>query len=108
MTEAPAVIPKPPALESPSPIGRPPQPERPAQPRPFKERCKQGFFRFSERFGHMLSRLVITILYATLVVPGGIIVSLLQDPLRIKRYRGTTWSDWKSSNHTLQRARRQD
>ena len=81
-------------------------------PTPYKQlpprRLKDQFTRFAERFGHMLSRLLLTVLYATLVLPGGLLMSLFQDPLRVKRYRGTKWTDWKRSNDTLDRARRQD
>ena len=67
-----------------------------------------AFFRFSERFGHLMSRVLLTLLYVLLVAPGGFLLSLFADPLAIRRYRGTAWVDWRSSNENPDQARRQD
>jgi hypothetical protein len=63
--------------------------------------------RFTERFGHMMSRIILTVLYVALVAPAGLVLALLGDPLRIKRWRGTSWVDWRERNDTLELARRQ-
>ena len=68
---------------------------------------KERFFRFTERFGHMMSRIILTLFYAILVAPAGLILSLL-DPLRIRRWRGSSWDDWQHTNETPEQARRQD
>jgi hypothetical protein len=65
------------------------------------------FARFTERFGHMMSRVVLTVLYVALVAPAGIVIALLGDPLRIKRWRGTSWSDWRERNDSIELAQRQ-
>jgi hypothetical protein len=69
---------------------------------------KEKFFRFTERFGHMMSRVLLTVLYVTLVAPAGILLSLFSDKLGIRRFRGTSWNDWKRTNETPSQARRQD
>jgi hypothetical protein len=68
----------------------------------------QRLGRFTERFGHMMSRIVLTVLYVVLVAPAGLVVALLADPLAIKRWRGSSWTPWKQDNESLERARRQD
>lgn len=68
----------------------------------------QEFARFTERFGHMMSRILLTLLYAALVAPAGLFLALFGDPLAIRRHRGTSWTDWRERNDTLERARRQD
>jgi hypothetical protein len=68
----------------------------------------RSFFRFSERFGHLMSRVLLTALYALLVAPAGLLLALCGDPLRIKRWRGSSWDPWTQDNDSLARARRQD
>ena len=68
----------------------------------------QLFFRFSERFGHMMSRILLTVLYVTLVAPAGLVIARFGDPLAIKKWRGSSWNPWTQKNDTLARARRQD
>jgi hypothetical protein len=64
--------------------------------------------RFSERFGHMMSRVLLTLLYVALVAPAAALLTTFGDPLRIKRWSGTSWMPWAQDNDTLERARRQD
>jgi hypothetical protein len=83
----------------------------PPVPAPAADRAPtllQQLARFSERFGHLMSRVVLTALYVVLVAPAGIAVAWLGDPLRIRRWRGTSWSRWTQDNDSLARARRQD
>jgi hypothetical protein len=63
--------------------------------------------RFLERFGHMMSRVILSILYLILVAPPGIVYALLLDPLRMKRRPATNWVPWKTNNTTVEQARRQ-
>ena len=56
----------------------------------------------------MMSRVLLTLLYITLVAPAGIVISLLGDPLKIRRYRGSSWNRWDATNENLDQARRQD
>lgn len=86
----------------------PAAPAAPVEPPPPALTAMQRLHRFTERFGHMMSRVILTALYATLVGPAGILLSLFADPLRIKRWRGSSWNAWTRTNDTLERARRQD
>jgi hypothetical protein len=64
--------------------------------------------RFSERFGNMLSRALLTLLYFLLLGPFAILYRAFADPLHIKRRRDGNWSAWTSRNDDLSRARKQD
>jgi hypothetical protein len=68
----------------------------------------QAFLVFSERFGNMLSRIFLTLLYFLVLGPFAIFYRLVADPLRISRQRSGNWSEWASANETLRAARRQD
>ena len=63
---------------------------------------------FTERFGNMLSRLLLTLLYFVLLGPFAIVYRVVADPLHIRRRKNGNWSGWVASNETLQAARRQD
>ena len=68
----------------------------------------QAILVFSERFGSMLSRIFLTLLYYLVLGPFAIFYRLVCDPLRIKRPTSGNWSAWVASNETLTAARRQD
>ena len=68
----------------------------------------KAFIVFSERFGNMLSRIFLTLLYFLVLGPFAIFYRLVADPLRIARQRSGNWSEWASANETLRAARRQD
>ncbi len=68
----------------------------------------QSFVRFSERFGEMLSRALLTILYFGLLGPFALVYRLVADPLHLRRQRRGNWTPWRSANDTLVAARRQD
>jgi len=61
---------------------------------------------FLENFGHMMSRVVLTVLYAVLITPVGIVYRYVADPF-LSKYRGTSFTAWNSENSTLDQARRQ-
>lgn len=63
---------------------------------------------FLESFGHMMSRLVLTILYVVLIAPIGIFYRVLADPF-LGRYpsNGSSFTAWDSKNSSLDEARRQ-
>lgn len=63
--------------------------------------------RFLERFGHMMSRVILSVLYLLLVAPPGLVYALLLDPLRTKKRPASNWVPWRSTNETLEAARRQ-
>jgi len=62
---------------------------------------------FSERFGHMLSRLLLTILYFLFVTPAGIIITLFGDPLKMKRPCNSNWQKVDVDMGDKKRARSQ-
>lgn len=63
--------------------------------------------RFFERFGHMMSRVILSFLYIVLVAPPGIVYALLLDPLRMKKRPASNWVPYKTNNTTVEAARRQ-
>ena len=69
---------------------------------------KATLLRFSERFGQMLSRALLTGLYFVLLGPFALLYRLAADPLHLRRRRAGNWSAWVGANDTLARARRQD
>jgi hypothetical protein len=66
----------------------------------------KALLQFSERFGSMLSRVLLTVLYFGLLGPFALLYRLFADPLRI-RPRESNWVDWRGGNDTLRAARRQ-
>jgi hypothetical protein len=63
---------------------------------------------FSERFGSMLSRIFLTLLYFLVLGPFALLYQLFADPLHLKRRPQGNWSTWEADNETLPAARRQD
>lgn len=68
----------------------------------------QSLLQFSERFGSMLSRVLLTVLYFLVLGPFAIFYRLFADPLRIRRPARGNWTAWEETNETLPQARRQD
>jgi len=63
---------------------------------------------FSERFGSMLSRIFLTLLYFLVLGPFALVYRMVADPLRLARPRNGNWWAWDAHNETLRAARRQD
>ncbi|MSR62659.1 MAG: hypothetical protein EXS08_09480 [Planctomycetes bacterium] len=63
---------------------------------------------FSERFGSMLSRIFLTLLYFLVLGPFALLYQLAADPLRVKPQKDGNWAAWEARNETLAAARRQD
>lgn len=68
----------------------------------------KAFLVFSERFGNMLSRIFLTLLYFLVLGPFAILYRLCADPLRIRRPKDSNWLGWVAKNETIEAARRQD
>lgn len=68
----------------------------------------KAFIQFSERFGNMLSRALLTVLYFGLLGPFALVYRLVADPLHLRRRKSGNWTAWTASNDTLRAARRQD
>jgi hypothetical protein len=63
---------------------------------------------FSERFGSMLSRIFLTLLYFLVLGPFALVYRLFADPLHLKKRPQGNWSAWEAHNETVAAARRQD
>jgi hypothetical protein len=67
----------------------------------------QGLIRFTERFGSMLSRALLLVLYFLVLGPFAIFYRMLADPLHLRRPRDGNWTAWTSKNDDLRAARKQ-
>ncbi|MEW6071445.1 MAG: hypothetical protein AB1726_02475 [Planctomycetota bacterium] len=67
-----------------------------------------ALLRFTERFGNMLSRIFLMLLYFLVLGPFAVLYRLGADPLRLARPRGGSWWAWTARNEDLRAARRQD
>ena len=68
----------------------------------------QALIRFSERFGTMLSRVLLTVLYFCVLGPFAVVYRVVCDPLHLRRRPDGNWTGWVAQNETLRAARRQD
>lgn len=68
----------------------------------------KAFLHFSEQFGSMLSRVLLTVLYFGVLGPFALGYQLFADPLHLKRRKNGNWTTWRTTNDTLRLARRQD
>ena len=71
-------------------------------------RRMKALIEFTERFGNMLSRTLLTVLYFLVLGPFAIVYRLVTDPLHLKPRPSGNWSAWQATNETLSAARRQD
>jgi len=68
----------------------------------------KAFLELSERFGNMLSRGLLLLLYFGLLGPFALLYRLVADPLHLRRRRAGNWTAWTTHNDSLATARRQD
>ncbi len=68
----------------------------------------QPVLAFLERFGNVIGRFLLTIVYFVAVAPVAIVYRSVADVLLTKTAPTTTFRDWDSINETLEDARRQD
>jgi hypothetical protein len=61
----------------------------------------------ARRIGEFNSRVVLTLLYAVLVIPVGLILRLVADPLRRRRPQTSNWTPRVPAPATVDEARRQ-
>jgi len=66
----------------------------------------EGWKGVARKIADFQARVVLTVLYAVLVFPFGILVRLFSDPLRIKK-RPTSWLDHPDESGNLEWARKQ-
>ncbi len=69
-------------------------------------RAWQAWTRLARKIGDFQARVLLSVFYAVLVFPFGVIVRLFADPLRIKK-RPTEWLDHPEDVQDLQWARKQ-
>jgi hypothetical protein len=74
----------------------------------FLQPAFKAFLQLSERFGNMLSRALLLLLYFGLLGPFALLYRLAADPLHLRRRRKGNWTAWTAKNDTLASARRQD
>ncbi len=67
----------------------------------------QGLIRFTERFGNMMSRALLTALYYLVLGPFALLYRHLADPLHLRRREAGNWIRWTGKNDDLRAARRQ-
>jgi len=60
----------------------------------------------AQKIGNFQARVLLTVIYAVLILPFGLAVRLFSDPLRIKR-RPEGWLDHGDDPSTMEWARRQ-
>ena len=72
----------------------------------FKRAWKQ-WMRIALVIGNFNNRVVLTLFYATVVLPFGLVVRLFGDPLAIRRKRSSAWTDIEHPTRTIEEGRRQ-
>ena len=68
----------------------------------------KALIQFTERFGSMLSRVLLTALYFLVLGPFALLYRIFADPLHLRRRPKGNWSTWEETNSSLKAARRQD
>jgi hypothetical protein len=63
---------------------------------------------FLERFGNVIGRTMMTLIYFVVVAPVALVYRFFTDALLIRKAPASTYRDWASINETLEDARRQD
>lgn len=71
------------------------------------QRFFQPVTHFLERFGNVVGRTLMTLIYFVAVAPVAIVYRLFTDTLLLKP-PASTYRDWSAVNETLDDARRQD
>ena len=72
----------------------------------FKRAWKQ-WMRIAMVIGNFNSRVFLTVFYAIIVLPFGVIVRVFGDPLKIKGRRSSTWSDIQNPTRSIEDGRKQ-
>ena len=68
----------------------------------------KGFIQFTERFGNLLSRTLLTFLYFCVLGPFALLYQLVADPLRLRQKNQGQWVSWERPDASLNAARKQD
>ena len=73
----------------------------------FLKKIWAGWKRFGHFMGDMLARVVLTIFYFTILLPFGLLTTLLGDPLNIRSKSKPSWLKRETGDRSLTEARRQ-
>jgi hypothetical protein len=74
----------------------------------FLKKLWQGWLRFGHLMGDIVARVVMTIFYFTLLLPFGVLVTLLSDPLDMRRKaKAPAWLSRTTGDQTLEEAQKQ-
>ena len=65
-----------------------------------------GWKKVGHAIGDFIARLILTVLYFTIVAPFGVATRFLNDPMRIKSFRSPEWIIRGESESTVDEARR--
>ncbi len=68
----------------------------------------KALLEFSERFGNLLSRILLTVLYYAVLGPFAMAYQRVADPLRLRRPAKSNWTPWERPDASLKTARKQD
>lgn len=71
------------------------------------QRFFQPVLHFLERFGNVVGRTLMTVIYFVAVAPVAVVYKLFTDTLVLKQPK-STFREWSAVNETLDDARRQD
>jgi hypothetical protein len=72
----------------------------------FLKRLWEGWKKVGSAIGDFLARIVLSILYFTLVLPFGLITRLSRDPLDLHPKNSTQWQSRSTRDHTIEDGRR--
>jgi len=61
----------------------------------------------AEKIGYVNSRIILSVLYFTLILPFSVAVRLFSDPLRIKKIHSSTWVSVDKKVYSFEHSRRQ-
>ncbi|MDF1500506.1 MAG: hypothetical protein P1P76_08560 [Anaerolineales bacterium] len=70
------------------------------------QRIWSGWKKVGQAIGDLIARLVLSVLYFTIVLPFGLITRLGRDPLDLHRTSETCWQERSTHDHTLEDGRR--
>jgi hypothetical protein len=68
----------------------------------------QPVLHFLERFGNVVGRTLMTVIYFVVVMPVAVIYRVCTDTLMIRKPPTSTYRPWNAINETVEDARRQD
>ena len=75
-------------------------------PKAAQDKLSSGWKKFGHALGNVNARIILTLLYAILILPFGLIVRVFSDSMHIKK-RPTSWFDHPPTPNILEEARRQ-